>query len=386
MAAKRDYYEVLGVARVATETEISAAYRKLAIKYHPDKNPGDDEAVRRFKECAEAYEVLSDSDKRARYDRYGHAGVDGPGGGAPHFTDVNDIFQAFGDIFGDSVFGDLFGGGRRGSGRRVQRGGDVRCDLSLDLLEAARGCTKEVKYRRHQRCTQCNATGARPGSKPETCRYCGGQGQVIQSTGIFRVQTTCPACRGAGSVIKDPCDGCHGEGMVLETVTREVSIPAGVDNQTRLRMTGEGDPSPNGGPPGDCYCFIAVREHPLFARDGQNLICRLPITYSQAALGATVEVPTLTGREELKIPAGTQAGEVFKLRGRGMPDPRQRGTGDLLVQVDLDIPKKLTARQKELLRELANEEHVNVSPQRKTFFEKLKEYFVSEDTAAEEKG
>jgi molecular chaperone DnaJ len=385
MAAKRDYYEVLSVTRTASDGEIAAAYRKMAIQYHPDKNPGDDDAVKRFKECAEAYEVLSDGDKRARYDRYGHAGVDGPGGGAPHFSDVNDIFQAFGDIFGDSVFGDLFGGGRRGGGgRRVQRGNDVRCDLSLDLLETARGCTKQVQYKRHQRCTDCQGSGAKPGSKPEKCRYCGGQGQVIQSTGIFRVQTTCPACRGAGTTIKDPCDACHGEGVVLQSVSREVSIPAGVDNQTRLRMAGEGDPSPNGGPPGDCYCFITVREHPLFVRDGQNLICRLPITYSQAALGAVVEVPTLAGREELRIAAGTQPGDVFKLRGRGMPDPRGRGTGDLLVQVELEIPKKLTERQEQLLRELAAEEHANVSPQRKTFFEKLKEYFVPEDSAGVE--
>jgi molecular chaperone DnaJ len=383
MAAKRDYYEVLGVIRTSSDGEVAAAYRKLAIKFHPDKNPGDEDAVRRFKECAEAYEVLSDSDKRARYDRYGHAGVDGPAGGAPHFSDVNDIFQAFGDIFGDSVFGDILGGGRRG-GRRVQRGNDVRCDLSLDLLEAARGCTKQVQYKRHQRCPDCEGSGARPGSKPEKCRYCGGQGQVIQSTGIFRVQTTCPACRGAGTTIKDPCATCHGDGVVLQSATREVAIPAGVDSQTRLRMAGEGDPSPNGGPAGDCYCFITVREHPLFARDGQNLICRLPITYPQAALGATVEVPTLAGREELKIPAGTQPGDVFRLRGRGMPDPRQRGNGDLLVQVNLEVPKHVTGKQEELLRELAKEEHANVSPQRKSFFEKLKEYFVPEDTAAEE--
>lgn len=384
MASKRDYYEVLGVARSATEGEISAAYRKLAIKYHPDKNPGDEDAIRLFKEAAEAYEVLSDADKRARYDRFGHAGVDGPGGGSPHFTDVNDIFQAFGDIFGEGMFGDLFGGGRRG-GRRVQKGGDVRCDVTLDLLEAARGVKKRVRFHRHQRCATCNGSGAHPGSKPETCRYCGGHGQVVQSSGIFRVQTTCPSCRGAGSTIKHPCEACRGEGYVLVQVEREVSIPAGVDDQTRLRISGEGDPSPHGGPPGDCYCFIAVRPHPLFHRDGQNLVCQLPITYSQAALGATVEVPTLEGREEVQIPAGTQPGDVLKLRGRGLPDPRHRGVGDLLVQVVIEIPKRLTARQEQLLRELAEEEHTNVSAQRKSFFEKLREYFVPEQqTAGEE--
>jgi molecular chaperone DnaJ len=386
MPAKRDYYEVLGVSRTATEVEISASYRKLAIKYHPDKNPGDDEAVSYFKECAEAYEILSDHEKRARYDRYGHAGVDGPGGGGAHFTDVNDIFQAFGDIFGDSMFGDLFGGGRGRGGRRAARGADIRADVTLDLLEAARGVTKTVKFERHRKCKECEGTGARPGTKPEKCKYCGGHGQVIQSSGIFRVQTTCPACHGSGSVIKTPCSTCDGHGQVAEDATRDVNIPAGVDAQTRLRLAGEGDASPNGGPPGDCYVFIDVREHPLFERDGMNLICSMPITYSQAALGATVEVPTLDGPEEMKIPAGTQPGDVFKLRGRGMPDPRRRGTGDLLVHVHLEVPKDLTPKQEELLRELAKEEHANVSSQQKSFFEKLREYFVPNETAASDEG
>jgi molecular chaperone DnaJ len=380
MASKRDYYEVLGVARTASDGDISVSYRKLALKYHPDKNPGDDEAVKLFKEAAEAYEVLIDPTKRARYDQYGHAGVDGPGGGAPHFGDVNDIFQAFGDIFGEGMFGDIFGGGRRGGGRRAQaKGGDVRADVTLDLLEAARGTTKNVTFRRNQRCGTCKGTGAKPGSKPETCRYCGGRGQVVQASGIFRVQTTCPSCRGAGSTIKDPCGTCHGAGYTAETVNREISIPAGVDGQTRLRLSGEGDPSPAGGPPGDCYCFITVNEHSLFQRDGQNLICRLPISYSQAALGAEVEVPTLDGPEEMKIPAGTQPGDVFRLRGRGMPDPRSRSLGDLLVQVNLEVPKTLSEKQQQLLRELAKEEHANVSPQRKSFFDKLRDYFVPDE-------
>ncbi|MEX2121136.1 MAG: molecular chaperone DnaJ [Pirellulales bacterium] len=379
--AKRDYYEVLGVGRDASEKEIATAYRKLAIQFHPDKNPGDDEAVQRFKEAAEAFEVLSDGDKRARYDRFGHAGVDGPGGGAPHFTDVNDIFQAFGDIFGDAMFGDLFGGRQGRRGRRQHRGADVRCDVTLDLHEAARGATKKLRFERHQRCGQCDGSGARRGSSPEACRYCGGVGQVIQSSGMFRIQTTCPSCRGAGSVIKEPCPECRGEGMVRGRVEREVRIPAGVDSDTRLRLSGEGNPSPDGGPPGDCYCFITVREHPLFEREGQHLICRLPLSYSQAALGATIEVPTLDGREPLEIPAGTQPGEVFKLRGRGMPDPRARGRGDLLVQVNVDIPKNLTSRQEELLRELAEEERVNVSPHRKSFFEKLRDYFIPQEEA-----
>lgn len=381
MAGKRDYYEVLGVAHSATDKEIAAAYRKLAIQYHPDKNPGDDEAVQKFKEAAEAFEVLSDSDKRGRYDRYGHAGVDGPSGGA-HFTDVNDIFEAFGDIFGEGVFGDLFGGGRGRRGRRTRRGGDVRADVTLDLLEAARGATKKVRFERLEACGDCRGSGARPGSKPESCRYCGGRGQVVQTTGIFRVQTTCPACQGAGSLIKDPCPSCRGEGQVRHRVEREVRIPAGVDSDTRLRLGGEGNHSPEGGSPGDCYCFIKVKQHPLFHREGQHLVCQLPITYSQAALGAEVEVPTLDGRENLSIPPGTQPGEVFRLRGRGMPDPRQRGRGDLLVQIQLEVPKTLTERQESLLRELADEERANVSPHRKSFFEKLKDYFIPDDEAS----
>lgn len=380
MAGKRDYYEVLGVVRTASDKEIAAAYRKLAIQYHPDKNPGDEEAVARFKECAEAFEVLSDGDKRSRYDRYGHAGVEGPGG-AHQFTDVNDVFEAFGDIFGEGLFGEIFGGGRRS--RKARRGGDVRADVTLDLLEAARGATKKVRFERLERCDECRGSGAKPGSKPEACRYCGGQGQVIQTTGIFRVQTTCPACRGAGSTIKDPCPACRGEGQIRRRLEREVRIPPGVDNDTRLRLGGEGNQSAEGGTPGDCYCFVTVKEHPLFHREGQHLVCQVPLTYSQAALGANIDVPTLNGREELAIPAGTQPGDVFRLRGRGMPDARQRSMGDLLVQVSLEVPKTLTPRQEELLRELAEEEQTNVSAHRKSFFEKLKDYFIPAEEPAE---
>jgi molecular chaperone DnaJ len=378
MSSKRDYYEVLGVARDASDKQIADAYRKLAIKYHPDKNPGDEEAVAKFKEAAEAFEVLSDQDKRARYDRYGHAGVDNGPGGSPHFTDVNDIFSAFGDIFGDGIFGDVFGGRR---GNRVRKGADVKCEVTLDLLEAARGVTKTIHYHRHETCGDCQGSGARPGSKPETCRYCNGQGQVVQSSGIFRVQTTCPACRGAGKTIKDPCSNCRGSGHVAKKVKRDVSIPAGVDEGTRLRLAGEGEASPNGGPPGDCYCFISVKDHPLFQREGAHLICQVPISYTQAALGATLEVPTLEGREELPIPAGTQPGEIFRLRGRGMPSPGRRGKGDLVVQVHLEVPKSLTGKQEELLRELAEVEQAHVCPHRKSFFEKLKDYFIPDDSA-----
>lgn len=377
MAQKRDYYEVLGVDRSASDKAISDAYRKLALKYHPDRNPGDEEAIVRFKEAAEAFEVLTDQQKRARYDRYGHAGVDGPGGGSPHFTDVADIFQAFGDIFGENAFGDLFGGRRGG---RAPKGADVRCNITLELVEAARGVKKTIEFERHESCEECSGSGVKPGSSRQKCTYCGGRGQIIQSTGIFRVQTTCPSCHGAGSVIKDPCTGCRGSGYVLKRVQREVAIPAGIDHDMRVRLAGEGEPSPQGGQRGDCYVFVTVKEHPLFQREGQSLIVRVPITYAQAALGCALEVPTLDGPHELKIPGGTQSGEVFKLRGRGLPSPRSHGLGDLLVQVNIEVPKKLAARQEELLRELAELERTHVSPHRKSFIEKVREYFTSEST------
>lgn len=374
MAGKRDYYEVLGVERSSTDKQIADAYRKQAMKHHPDRNPGDEEAIRVFKECAEAFEVLSDGDKRARYDRFGHAGMDA----APHFNDVNDIFSTFGDLFGDSLFGDFFGP-RGGGRRRAQKGADVECEVTLDLLQAARGVTREVEYTRHEACATCSGTGAKPGTKPQKCSYCDGRGQVIQRTGIFQVQTACPSCRGSGQSIKDPCGTCRGTGHTRRKISREVAIPAGVDEGTRLRLNGEGQPGPKGGVPGDCYCHIHVREHPLFHREGPHLLCQVPISYSQAALGATIEVPTLDGREDFEIPAGTQPGDVFKLRGRGMPDPRSRAPGDLVVQVSLDVPKHLTDRQEELLRELAEVEKAHVSSKRKSFFEKLRNYFTADD-------
>jgi molecular chaperone DnaJ len=375
MSRQRDYYEVLGVERSASNGEISTAYRKLAVKYHPDKNPGDQDAIERFKEAAEAFEVLNDPDKRSRYDRFGHAGLNGAGG-VHHFTDVEDIFSAFGDIFGD-----LFGG--RGRSRQ-HKGRDVRCDVTLTLKEAAHGVTKKVEFQRHERCEKCEGSGAAPGSRREVCSYCRGQGRVIQSAGIVRIQTTCPACHGEGSQIKHPCPSCRGTGRMLKKVVTEVQIPAGVDDEMRVRITGEGEPSPNGGPPGDCYCFISVLPHPLFERDGQNLVCRVPITFAQAALGTTLEVPTLEGRGELEIPAGTQSGAVFKLGGKGMPDPRRRGLGDLLVQVIIEVPKKLSKEEQALLRELAELEHKHVAPERKSFFAKLKEYFTADEETTEQ--
>ncbi len=374
MAEKRDYYEILGVARSASNDEISQAYRKLALKYHPDRNPGDEEAVALFKEAAEAFEVLCNSEKRARYDRYGHAGIDGMAGGAPHFRDVSDIFDAFGDIFGDSLFGGLFGGGRR-RGQHGRRGGDVQCEVTLDLLEAARGASKTVRFRRHQHCETCQGTGAKPGTKPEVCQYCRGQGRVVQSSGIFSIQTTCPGCQGSGRQIRHPCPDCQGSGFQEIEVTREVRIPAGVDDQSQLRLQGEGEPGQGGGPSGDCYCFIHVQEHALFQRRGQHLVCQVPISYSQAALGASIEVPTIDGREEVQIPRGTQSGDMFTLRGKGMPDLRGRGCGDLVIQVHIEVPRDLSEEHEEVLRTLAQLENARVSPKRSSFLERLKQYF-----------
>ena len=362
MTAKRDYYEILNVDRGASAEEIASAYRALAIKHHPDKNPGDEETVKKFKEAAEAFEVLSDQDNRATYDRFGHAGLEGAGA---RFHDVEDIFSAFGDLFGD--LGGIFGGGGGRGRRRVRRGADVKCEVTIDLLEAARGAEKTIEFARRETCRQCGGVGAAEGTTPETCAYCGGNGQVVQSAGFFRVQTTCPSCRGAGKVIKIPCRSCRGSGRTPRRVTRDVKIPPGVDESTRLRLEGEGEAGPAGGAPGDCYVFIHVREHTFFQREGSHLICQVPITYSQAALGAGIEVPTLDGREQLTIPAGTPSGEIFRMRGR-----------------HIEVPKKLTSEQEQLLRQLADTEHKNVTPHRKSFFEKLREYFVVENESVAE--
>jgi molecular chaperone DnaJ len=384
MADKVDYYEILGISRTASAKEIAAAYRKKAIKFHPDSNPGDDTATGKFKQAAEAYEVLSDPDKRARYDRYGHAGLEGA---STQFHDVEDILEAFGDVLGGGMFGDFFGGGggsRRS--RRAHRGHDIRCEVTLDLEEAARGVTKSIEFERSRTCAKCEGSGAMSGSSRETCRRCGGHGQVVQAAGILRVQTTCPTCRGTGSVVAHPCQECRGSGFRAGKVRREIAIPAGVDNGVRLRLSGEGEPSPDGGPPGDCYCFINVREHDLFHRDGSHLVLQLPIAYGQAALGATIQVPTLDGPESLTVPAGTQSGEVFRLRKRGMPDPHGGPRGDLLVQTYIEVPKKLQPDQEALLRQLAELERLDVTPHRRSFLDKLRDYFAptSGDAAEEE--
>jgi molecular chaperone DnaJ len=372
MVDQRDYYEVLGVERRATSTQITDAYRKLAIKFHPDKNPNNAEAAARFKEAARAFEVLSDADLRSRYDRFGHAGLQG---GRQHdFNDIGDVFEAFGDLFGGGIFGEAFGGGRKRSSR-PRKGRDVFCQVSLSLVEAARGATKTVAFARHEHCGTCDGSGAKKGTKPQACDYCGGQGQVIQTAGVFRLQTTCPACRGAGSVIREKCTACGGEGLTEEHVERRVTIPAGVDSDVRVRLAGEGEPGGNGGPPGDCYCVIEIEAHPFLTREGRDLHCEVPITYTQAALGATVDVPTLDGAKPLQIARGTQPGDVVRVRGLGMPEVRGRGVGDLHVHMHVEVPKTLSPKAEALLRDLAAEEHVAVSPRRASFFSRLAEYF-----------
>jgi molecular chaperone DnaJ len=368
MAEKRDYYEVLGVERSATREQLAEAYRKLALKYHPDRSPGDEAAVAKFKEAAEAFEVLGNPEKRATYDRYGFAGL---GSGAPQFHDLGEIFEHFGDIFGESMFGDLFGRRRRGP----HKGEDIQCAVMLDLAEAASGASKLIQFDRHEMCEACGGSGAKHGTRPESCPYCGGTGHVVQRSGFFSLQTPCPSCRGAGQVIRQPCPSCRGAGLVKRRITRKLEIPAGVDSGNQVRLNGEGEPSPNGGLRGDCYCEIRVTAHPLFEREGRDLMCDVPISFSQAALGATLEVPTLAGPEPLEIPAGTQSGDVLTLRGRGMPDLRRRGRGDLHVRVFVEVPKKVVGRYEELLRELAELENTHVSPKRKSFFDKIKELF-----------
>lgn len=379
MTEKRCYYEVLDVIRSSSMDEIAVAYRKLAIKYHPDKNPDNEKAVGRFKEAAEAFEVLSDGEKRTRYDRYGHAGLEA---GSTGFQDVGDIFEAFGDMFGGGIFGDVFGGGRRG--RRVRRGANIQCEITIDLLEAARGVRQTLEFTRHRKCEDCDGNGSQGGTSMESCHYCGGQGQVIQSSGILRMQTTCPSCQGSGQLVEERCSSCRGGGFLEEPVDCEVAIPAGIDDQMQIRLSGEGHPSPGGGPPGDCYCLVHVREHSLFQRQGGHLFCRVPITYSQAVLGANIRVPTLDGLEEIKIRQGTQPGAVLTLKRRGMPDPRGRQSGDLHVQIDIDVPEKLNEEQEALIRQLAELEYANVTPQRKSFLDKLKDYFVLQDTPVTE--
>ena len=383
MAGKRDYYEVLGVAKTSAEAEITKAYRKLAMQHHPDRNVGDAEAEVRFKEVTEAYEVLRDSQKRERYDRYGHAGVNGSAGGFPGGAEGVDLGDLFGDLIG-SFIGGQGGGGRRRRGQRP--GNDVRAVLDMDLVEAATGVKRAQTIAREELCRDCAGSGAKPGTQPQPCRRCGGQGAVVIQQGFLSVQQPCRACGGQGVVITDPCGGCRGRGRVEARRTLEVEIPAGVDTGNRIRYAGEGDAGDPGAPRGDLEFVIRVREHKNFHRDGHNLVCQLPITFAQAALGGPVEIPTLTGQKvKHDLPRGIQTHEVLRIAGHGMPNPRGGRKGDLLVQVVVETPAQLTPEQEQLFRKLAELENHQPAAPRKGFFGKLKDLITGEGDPTEEK-
>jgi molecular chaperone DnaJ len=348
MTSKRDYYEILGLDRNADDSGIKAAYRKKAMEFHPDRNPGDKAAEEKFKEAAEAYEVLRDSQKRRIYDQYGHQGLEGSGFSG--FGGFEDIFSSFGDIFED-FFG--FGSGRR-SQSRARRGADLRYDLTIDFMKAAFGTETEIDVEKRQACPTCQGNGCEPGTQPEVCRSCGGSGQVSRSQGFFTVRTTCPVCHGAGQSINHPCHQCRGQGQVLARKKVQLKIPGGVDNGSRLRLTGEGESGNFNGPPGDLYVFIHVEPHEFFKRNNTDVLCSVQISFIQAALGAHIKVPTLEGDIDFEIPKGTQPGEMFRLMGRGIPSLRHRGRGDQVIQVDVKTPTHLSKKQEELLKQFAS--------------------------------
>jgi molecular chaperone DnaJ len=371
--AKRDYYEVLGVSKSASADEIKKAYRRLAMKHHPDRNKGDGDSEGKFKEAKEAYEVLRDRDRRAAYDRFGHEGLRGAGMGGPGGFSA----EGFSDIFGD-VFGDIFGGGGRRSGRQVFRGADLGYELRLDLEKAVHGDTVTIDVPSQVTCESCDGSGAKKGTTPDQCSTCGGAGQVRMQQGFFSIQQTCPACKGAGTIISDPCDDCHGRGRVRKTRTLSVKVPAGVDDGDRIRLAGEGEAGRNGGPPGDLYVEIRLEPHKIFMRDGADLSCEVPISFATAALGGEVELPTLDGNVSLKVPAGTQSGKVFRLRGKGVTTVRDPRTGDLFAKVAVETPVNLTNEQRELLNKFdttvqsGGDKH---SPRADTWFDTVKRFF-----------
>jgi molecular chaperone DnaJ len=371
--AKRDYYEILGVTRTATEQEIKSSYRKLAMQHHPDRNPGDAGAEEKFKECTEAYAVLSDSEKRQRYDQFGHAGVNGGSGGFGGFDPTQ--FTDFSDVFGD-LFSDFFGvnvGGGRSRGRQ-QRGQDARADLTLTFEEAAFGKKTQVKIRRYEVCEHCHGTGS-AGRGPSTCKTCGGRGQVRYQQGIFSISRPCPACQGQGQVISDPCTKCKGETRLMREHLVDVAVPAGVEDGMRIRYPGQGDAGPGGSLAGDLYVVLQVKPHPVFEREGNDLHCSVPISFAQAALGTEIMIPTLQGEHKLKIPDGTQSGTVFRIRGKGLAAVQSSGKGDLFVRVRVQTPGKLNKRQRELLEELGNTFAVDNKPEPRSLFDKVKEIF-----------
>jgi len=359
---QRDYYEILDVSRSASETELKKAYRQQALKYHPDKNPGNHEAEEKFKEASEAYEVLKDPEKRQIYDQFGHQGLKGRG--FRGFEGFDDIFSSFGDIFGD-----FFGGGQR----RQRTGADLRLDVSISFLEAAFGLEKAVELSKHEECETCRGSGAKPGTSPQVCSTCRGTGQVVRTQGFFSMSTPCPDCHGAGQVITHPCRECRGEGRVVKKKTISVNIPAGVDEGSRLRLRGEGESGPGGAPPGDLYVFIHVAAHETFHREGNDIYSRLNLSFSQAALGAEIEVPLIHGKTEIiSVQAGTQSGQTTRIQGVGIPHIRGHGRGDHIIQLVVETPGRLNRRQKELLQELADIDGKPVKETLKGFFQKLK--------------
>jgi molecular chaperone DnaJ len=378
---KVDFYEVLSVSRDASDQELKTAYRKLAMQYHPDRNPGDAAAEEKFKECSEAYQVLSDPDKRAAYDRYGHAAFNGSSsgsgfGGSPFGGGFGNA-QDLGDIFGD-LFGEMFnmgGAGRSGKASRVQRGRDLRYDLTLEFEEAVFGVEREIKIRRSETCGDCHGSGAAKGKQPVTCTQCGGRGQQRFQQGFFSVAKTCSVCGGTGTLIVDPCPTCHGETRLQAEHTILVKVPAGVEQDTRIRYQGEGEAGKFGGPSGDLYVILNVKAHKFFEREGDDLHCVLPISFPQAALGAELEIQTLDGVETIKVPEGTQSGREFKLRGKGVPRLNERGKGDLIVEIRIQTPAKLNKQQKELLRQLGETMQVENTPTSRGIFDKVKEMF-----------
>jgi len=375
MAKKRDYYEILGLARDASEEDIKKSYRKLAMKHHPDRNPDDKSAEEKFKESKEAYEMLSEPDKRRAYDTYGHAGVSQNAGGGGEQG-----FGGFSEAFGD-IFGDIFGGGRggRGGGSQVYRGADLRYNLEITLEQAARGTETKIRIPTLEECDTCNGSGAKKGTTAKTCHTCGGAGQVRMQQNFFSVQQTCPTCKGTGKYIPDPCTVCSGTGRIKKHKTLSVKIPAGVDDGDRIRLAGEGEAGVNGGPSGDLYVVVQLKEHSVFQRNGADLHCEMPISFSVSALGGEISIPTLDGEAKIKIPAETQSGQTFRLRGKGIKPIRQTSAGDLMCHVVVETPVRLTDRQKELLRELEeinNNDGDKHNPRAKGFMDKVKAFFA----------